>query len=232
MWIRLERVEKLFHSLISKHWRKILLPLIAVSALLALLFIPRGRAEHPPILLSEQNSFLNNFSEEETENELNIEEEEKEASIIIVDVQGAVRFPGVYSLSENDRLIDAIQAAGGYVEGADTRFINHALKLEDEMLIYIPVEGEAIDENDNRHSIIGRNQSSSNSSTNDGSTVNINTAPLEQLMTLPGIGPKKAESIINYREEEGPFQTIEEIMNISGIGQKTFEKLQQYLTVK
>lgn len=190
------------------------------------MFIPRGQVENETILLSEQISFQENLVED-----VEIEEiEESSPAILIVDVQGAVTYPGVYTLDEGDRLIHAIDAAGGYIADADTRQVNHALKLVDEMLIYIPLKGELPIEESTIVSDIG---SSGSTSTNDsGGKVNINTATESELTTLAGIGPSKAAAIIQHREEQGPFQTTEALTGVSGIGQKTFEKLQENITVK
>ncbi len=223
---------RLFPSLLSKHWRKFIFPLIVISAILAILFIPRGREDKEPIILSEQTPFLDNIHEEidpEEDSEAS-EAIEEPSSILIVDVSGAVLHPGVYALEEDDRLIDAINAAGGYEEDADTRLINHAQKLVDEMLIYIPTEGEEMMETaaaiDTPSTVSSPNHSA------ESDTVNLNTASEAELMTLSGVGPAKAEAIIQYREEQGPFKTEEDLMNISGIGQKTFEKLEPHISVK
>lgn len=159
------------------------------------------------------------------------EEEAASPANVIVDVKGAVKFPGVYELTTEDRIIDAVTAAGGYVDGAQTNFINHAQKLEDEMVIYIPKQGEAIEQLES----IGQSVSSPTStttSTKQSDKVNINRADESSLTTLPGIGPSKAQAIITYREENGSFQTIDDLKNVSGIGEKTFEKLKDLIDVK
>lgn len=209
-------------SFISDHWRRFLFPLIALVAILAFMFIPRGQAENELVLLGEKIPIQENIIEEVVE-----EQEESSPVILIVDVQGAVNHPGVYTLEEGDRLIDAIEAAGGYLVDAETRQVNHALKLVDEMLIYIPLKGEEPVEEDMMVSDIG-----SSPENDSGGKVNINTATESELTTLPGIGPAKAAAIIQHREEQGPFQTTEALTSVSGIGQKTFENLQQDIIVK
>lgn len=213
----------LFLSFVSDHWRKCLFPLIAVVAVLVFLFIPRGQAQQETDFFDEQIP----FEENEVEDVLTADEIEEIPALFVVDVQGAVLHPGVYTLEEDARLIDAIQAAGGYVVEADTRLVNHALKLSDELLIYIPVVGEApVEENTVMQS------PTSQSAESGGGAVNINTASESELTTLNGIGPAKAAAIIQHREEQGAFQSPEDLMKISGIGQKTFEKLQSEITVK
>lgn len=212
----------MFLSFVSDHWRKLLFPLFAVMAMLVFLFIPRGQVSQEGLVFDEQIPIQENLVEA-------ISEDEKAdvlPVVFIVDVKGAVVHPGVYTLEEGDRLIDAINAAGGYLAEADTRLINHALKLSDEMLIYIPVLGEEPIE---EHTVI---QTTEATSADSGGKVNINTASESELTTLNGIGPAKAAAIIQYREEQGLFQSPEDLMQISGIGQKTFEKLQSEITVK
>ncbi|MGE7841192.1 helix-hairpin-helix domain-containing protein [Lysinibacillus sp. NPDC093712] len=147
---------------------------------------------------------------------------------VFIDIKGAVLHPGVYELNSEQRIIDAIQLAGGYSEDADTRLINHAQKLQDEMVIYIPVKGEQLDEVmasfDNATFAAGGQTSTNNK-------VNVNKADNTELTTLAGIGPSKAQSIIAYREENGRFQTIEDIKKVTGIGEKTFEMLKDSITV-
>lgn len=158
-------------------------------------------------------------------------EEEPIIETIMVDVKGAVNFPGVYQLTTDDRVTDAVQAAGGYIEGAQTDFINHAQKLQDEMVIYIPQKGEQIEQFES----IGQGvqlPTSPTTSTKQNDKVNLNSADESALTTLPGIGPSKAQAIISYREETGSFQSIDDLKKVSGIGEKTFEKLKDLIDVK
>jgi len=141
------------------------------------------------------------------------EAESNESEYIYVDIDGAVNNPGVYTLLEGSRVIDAINMAGGLKEGAYTQNVNKARKLTDGEKIYIPSEGDMDAENLQTNSLI-----------------NINTAPAELLMTLPGIGEVYAKRIIEYRNNKR-FNSIEEIKNIQGIGDKTFEKLKDLITI-
>lgn len=225
-----ERVNELFLSFVSDHWRKFLFPLAAVAVVVALLFIPRGQADHETIIMSDQNSFSTLLDDSlEKVPELPSEEVTQMPAIpldIIVDVKGAVRHPGVYTMKDGDRLIDAINAAGGYLPDANSKMINHAMKLTDEFFIYIPEEGEEMTEMP-----LTVVQSPLSNSTEDAK-VNINTATESELMTISGIGPSKAEAIIRYREEHGLFSSIESLTEVSGIGQKTFEKLEHSITIQ
>lgn len=153
---------------------------------------------------------------------------------IMVDVKGAVKNPGVYKLDSDSRVIDAILLAGGYAKSAQSRQINHAQKLQDEMVIYVPKKGEKVDE----VLAVASAETTTSVPSTQGDTapeaksdlVNINTADEAKLTTLNGVGPAKAQAIIAYRTENGPFNTIEDLKNVSGIGDKTFEALKDYLT--
>ena len=216
------RVTLLFLSFVSDNWRKFLFPIAAVAVIAVFLLIPRGQAGNEVFVGGEQNpipELIDAVIEEEE-----VSEQDVAPSIIIVDVKGAVQHPGVYTLQVGDRLIDAIDAAGGYVPDADSRLLNHALKLTDELLIYVPIVGEELPEGESSL-ILG------DSSQADDGSVNINTADESELMTISGIGPAKAAAIIQYRDEHGPFSTPESLMDISGIGQKTFEKLEHQIKV-
>ena len=216
----LERVKVLFLSFVSDNWRKFLFPMAAIAVIVAFLLIPHGQADNGQIVLSEQNP-LQDINEEDSK------EENKAAllpAVIMIDVKGAVRHPGVYTMEVGNRIIDAINAAGGYLPDADSRLLNHAMKLTDELLIYVPLVGEELLESE--ISLVLQQKSQSN----DG-LVNINTADESLLMTINGIGPAKASAIIKYRDEHGPFSSPESIMDVSGIGKKTFEKLEHQIKV-
>ncbi|WP_322786105.1 helix-hairpin-helix domain-containing protein [Caldanaerobius polysaccharolyticus] len=144
---------------------------------------------------------------------------------IYVDVSGAVKNPGVYKFKQGDRIIDAVNRAGGLMADADTSQVNLAKKLADEEKVYIPKKGEKLP------------QPAANVSTVGGETpaegkININTASLQELDTLPGIGPVIAQRIIDYRNQNGPFKSIEEIKNVSRIGDKLYEQIKDKITAQ
>lgn len=147
------------------------------------------------------------------------EEENYSDDDVMVDIKGEVKDPGVYALKSTQRIVDAIQVAGGFLSEADQKQVNLAQKLTDEMVIYIPKVGE-----EGVSSLPPLNEG------NDGK-INLNQATVEQLETLPGIGPSKAEDILSYREEVGSFKAIEDLKEVSGIGEKTFEKLKDLISV-
>lgn len=154
-----------------------------------------------------------------------IEDKESELIFWVVDVKGAVVNPGIYEVAKNMRIQDAIDLAGGLLADANTRQLNFAQHLEDQMLIYVPLVGE---ENETES---GVPVSTPGKEMPGAAKMNINTADVTSLQELPGIGEKKAQQIIAHRTEKGSFQAIEDIMEVSGIGQKTFEGLRELITV-
>jgi competence protein ComEA len=153
----------------------------------------------------------------------------EEAAIIIVDVKGQVKMPGVYSSNQGERVIDVIQRAGGLTENADESKVNFAEHVQDAMVIYIPAKGE-------EGITVAAGTTGTPSHTVGGSTnqakINLNKADINELQKLPGIGPSKATAIIEYRETNGSFKSVEDMKNISGIGDKTFEKLKDLIIVQ
>ena len=150
---------------------------------------------------------------------------------VIVDVKGAVLHPGVYALKPEQRIIDAVQLAGGYTQDADTQFMNHAQKVLDEMVIYIPAKGEQLEQVPSRFIAMPTVETTKGNEGMKDGKVNLNKADAATLTTLVGIGPSKAQSIIAYRQENGSFKSIEDLKKITGIGDKTFEKLKDSITV-
>lgn len=147
----------------------------------------------------------------------------KNKNEINVFICGEINKPGVYSLCLGDRLIKLIELSGGFTQRADMEAVNLAEKLEDEDFIKIP----ALVTNLN-----GEKVNSTSSSTDNGTgKININTATLEQLDSLPKIGPALAQRIIDYRVSNGRFKDIKELNNVSGIGDKIFEGLKDKVTV-
>ena len=159
----------------------------------------------------------------------------KEEKKIKVYVVGEVNSPGVVSLKEKARIVDAIDAAGGKTENADLTKINLAYILEDGVQIYVPKIGEKANE---KESYItdeageGVITDELVSTEKKASKVNINTANSEKLQTIPGVGQATAEKIIKYRNEKGKFQKAEDIKNVEGIGDSKYEKMKDYIDVK
>ena len=215
-------------ALWTKYGKSVILPAILILIASFYFYLQSTNNESPDTvqLLTASEPQL-----ETTEQPAQLEEPPIET--IIVDVKGAVLHPGVYSFTTENRIIDAIQAAGGYTKVADTRLINHAQKLSDELVIYVPQIGEEPEQMASIAASINNSATSSSSSNSANSdVVNINSASENELTTLPGIGPSKAAAIIAYREENGQFQTVDDLKNVSGIGDKTFERLQPLIAVK
>lgn len=144
---------------------------------------------------------------------------------LVVNIDGAVQAPGVYSLPVHSRVVDAVERAGGFTERASPGSVNLAAVLEDGSHIFIPALQMDPNSGDLEGRVIGLSPAG-----NEIPLVNINQAALEALVALPGIGPVTAEKIISYREEH-LFTRIEEIQKVPGIGPATFEQIKIYLTV-
>lgn len=142
--------------------------------------------------------------------EESVEETHEADQIVVVDVKGAVKHPGVYEIASQSRVNDVILKAGGVTEDAHEQSINLAEIVYDEMVIYVPSKE-------------GEEQNIESAQTSD--KIKINQATSEQLETLTGIGPAKAQAIINYRDENGPFQSVDDLLNVPGIGQKTLDNI-------
>lgn len=194
--------------------------------------------------------FINLFPKN-TKNEFvyaeEIQNKENDQNVTIkVDIKGSVKNPGVYQMKENDRVIDVINIAGGLLKEADTSLINLSKIVKDEMVIKVYNKNE-IKKLDNKETIIKYietecncedkiNDACINNDVNvtetktENKKISINTATDSELDSLPGIGLSKAKDIINYRNNNGNFKTIEDIKNVSGIGDSLFEKIKDLIT--
>ncbi|MDN3076876.1 helix-hairpin-helix domain-containing protein [Enterococcus faecalis] len=150
---------------------------------------------------------------------------ERAETMIYVDIKGAVKVPGIYQLKNQQRIWDALALAGGVSEEADTTQVNYAQKVKDQMIIYVPKKGEPVPQS------LETLQESATAQQNQEEKINLNTATEAELQTISGIGAKKAQEIIRFRDEQGPFKTVEELKNVPGIGEKTVERLKDMLTV-
>ena len=162
---------------------------------------------------------MSNFIENETE-------DEKGNTKIKVYITGEVKNQGVIELEEGDRIADAIEKAGGQTEQASLKNVNLAYQLEDGQNIYIP------NVNDNETEIIDDGASGVVDDTTNQTVVNINKADETELQSLNGIGESLATSIVQYRKENGKFETIEDLKNVPGIGDSKFENIKEYIKVK
>lgn len=165
----------------------------------------------------------NTIVEEEIIKEKEEIKDEIEEIKVVVDIKGEVTKPGTYEMILGKRVIDVINESGGLTTKADTSNINLSEKITDEMLIVIPSKDDIKKEEINNKTTPKKEQ-------NDGK-VSINTASIDELKKIKGIGDVKAKSIIEYRNENGRFKSIEEITNVNGIGSSTFEKIKNYIKI-
>lgn len=173
----------------------------------------------------------------------------EEVKSIVVEVKGFVVSPGVYELPDNSRVIDLINKAGGILDNGDVNHLNLSKSLSDEMVVVVyeqdnlpeliepissDVEFDDIEntiyekvvfeeKNDSSSSVEEKNES------HDSSKISLNNGTVSELQTLPGIGEKKAQAIVDYRTNSGPFTSVNEIVNVNGIGESTYEKIKVYL---
>ena len=167
----------------------------------------------------------------------------EEAKTLVVHICGAVSAPGVYELPAGSRIIDAVEAGGGFLPEADEACCNLAEKIVDGCQIYIMTKTESCADGqtekkagiqtspDSDMQTTDRNVRSNSAPALENGLVNLNTADVAALMTLPGIGESRAKAIISYREQHGAFAQIEDIMKISGIKQAAFSKIKDKITV-
>lgn len=185
----------------KKHWQTILIILITMLFTSFLFFLSLPKRGNP--------IKLNTVSVSEN---------------LIIDISGAVKNPGVYTLPSGSRVYDAIESAGGLEEDAYTGHLNQASLIIDEQKIEIPLlinnEADSIS-----ISQVGENNSTT------VNLININNAAVEELIELPNIGETRANAIITYRNENGPFTSIDDIINISGIGEVTFDLIKNLITI-
>lgn len=144
---------------------------------------------------------------------------------IFVHLLGAIQRPGLYQLREGDRGIDAVAAAGGFGENADRSQLNLARPLSDGEQIYVPAIGEPTPAG------AGTGGAGGGSGGTVAGKVNLNTADLAALDTLPGVGPATAKAIIDWRDANGRFTAVEDLMSVTGIGDKTLAELRDLVTV-
>jgi len=176
----------------------------------------------------------------ESKNDICLEEcsnyayETEEVSNWYVEVKGAVKKPGVFNVSEGIIVNDVIKMAGGFNKNAYTNNINLSKKVSDELVIYVYTKSEYQKNISVSNNVINKPNDITSGDivvTPSEGKININTASLDELSKLPGLGEKKAQTIIEYRNTNGLFKAIEDITNVSGIGTATYEKLKELITI-
>lgn len=176
-----------------------------------------------------------------TSSSLNTKTSTNASKSMTVEVKGAVNHPGVYQFSRKLHVVNAINRAGGLRHDAESRELNQALQLRDQMVIYVPAQGEQIPaelklpvngqaSTDNvTASTIESGQEGSEQAGEGGDTIPLNSATKQQLTSLTGVGDKKAEKIIDYRTAHGGFKTLDELKQVPGFGDKTLQNLKPHL---
>lgn len=200
-------------------------------------------------------SYYKNMKEETKEiiesplEEIKVEKTAKsEEETIKVDIKGEVKKPNIYNATAEERVIDIIEKAGGLTKNADTSILNLSKKVKDEMVIIIYSKEEIKEYEKTKEkqeqtleictkdeikndACLDSSETTTDQEQSPTGLININTATKEQLQTLPRIGQSKAEEIIRYREENGPFEKVEDIKNVSGIGESIFDQIKDSITI-
>ncbi len=212
---------------------------VVVITLLLFLYVGSFIYISTKIIKTEKGSEneTNVLAKEDLKEETNTETSVKE---IVVDVKGSVKKPGVYKIKENSRVTDAIDAAGGLSKNANTRFINLSKLLSDGDVVVI-YSNEEIEDAKKEDKIVvetpciceevKNDACYKEETTNTNGKININTATINELMTLTGIGESKAKLIIEYRTQNGNFKDIKDIMKVKGISETLFSKFKENITI-
>lgn len=218
-------------ELAMRYWRYLMLAGLGLMALLLLLWklglfhgwssAGSPTKDNPALPVSSQDG-VRSKSDAESSNG------EPPAKTIMVDIKGAVHQPGLVALPAKSRLQDAIQKVGGLSEEADVNAINLAQVLADGQVIYILRPGE---QPPPTLTATGGGDANPPSSGGNGGKVNLNQASAKDLEALDGVGPKKAEQIVAFRQQQHPFRSVEDLKEVGGIGPKRFEQLKDKVTV-
>lgn len=201
--------------------------LILASLSVAGYFIAR-EAKSGVVSKSGGSSYSGSFTADETSNGSlpSYPAEVPGEKVITVYIVGAIETSDVYDLPEGSILNDLVALAGGFAEGADREAVNLAAALSNGMMIRIPYIGDK-----DKEWIVDGGNTGHSAGIKDGGLVNINTAGVSELCTLPGVGESTALKIISYRTENGPFGSIAEIMNVGGIKAAKYNEVKNYITV-
>ncbi|MEN1934839.1 helix-hairpin-helix domain-containing protein [Paenibacillus sp. 102] len=196
-----------------QNFQKKWLALLGAVGVVFILFIwqTKQQAEQPTVKVN------SNVKSEEGKSKLELKELKEQKKIIMIDIKGAVHREGVYEMGVGARVKDGVEKAGGFLPEADSAKVNLAQLMQDQMLLYIPKKGEQV-------------QGANLPSGQEGK-IQINVASKEQLEKITGIGPRKAENIMKYREEHGAFQKIEDLLEVDGIGEKSLEKIKDKIII-
>ena len=209
--------------------------LIIILIISFIIYLIMNNSEDNALNWEEDIIMQNTQNEENRKNKIGestneIEEEE----IIVVHITGEVKKEGILYLAKGARIADAIKGAGGETDEADLSQVNLAYKLQDGQKIYIPNKNEKVSmyiTDNGGNNIIEESNNTQNGEKGESKKVNINTASQSELDSLPGIGPALAQNIIDYREENGGFKSIEELQNVKGIGDAKYDDIKDNVTI-
>lgn len=218
---------------------------VLIMIVIAIIVIIVFSILHSLIYNNDSSVVINNENSNEKWENIGSNSFAKKDGYIVINVVGEVNNPGVVTLEEGSRIIDAINACGGKTDKADISEINLAYVLDDGVRLYIPsyseVKERKLDNSSNSTDAIKENAGLSNTiqesvtiSTNSkqNEKININSASKEELKTLPGVGDSVANSIIEYRNKNGKFKKVEDLKQVTGIGDSKFDNMKNFITVK
>lgn len=227
---------------IRKHLNIIII--ITVFIIISMVIILKSMLVKASSIEETLNSEIEIAEEQESKEKTEDKKEESITKYVKVDIKGEVNKPGVYTLEEKSRVVDVINKSGGLTKKADTSTVNLAKIVTDEMviIIYSKEEIENLKKESSSNNKIppclcpiiendaNIKENEPKDETNEEEKINLNTASIEKLKEVPGLGQTKAEAIIKYRQEYG-FKQIEDLLNIDGIGNTTYEKIKNYFTL-
>jgi len=242
----MDKIKELGTRIIEDRRTVKILAVIIVVVTAFLFFGPKGKNENVTLenkkdeISSEKASeTANDGGNSEVAEESDKEKETQGGGKIFIDIAGEVKNPGVYEVTSDSRIFEAIEKAGGLTEKADTTNVNQADTVKDGQKISIPKKGATAQssggsggESSQTTSAPASNaQTSAGTDPASGTKININSADSSQLQTINGIGPSTAEKIIRYRTSKGAFKSIDDLKKVNGIGDKKLEKLRPYVTI-
>lgn len=203
--------------------------LVMLVAFFAWSSVTRPQAQLKSDLPTISSSIPTSSSLETTKTKTMTSHSQDDSGKIFVDIKGAVKNEGVYELSNGSRVMDLVKKAGGLTDDADKKSVNLAEKLADEAVVYVAKIGEEVTPASTPSQ--AKATPASGVDGDSSAQINLNTATTEELQTISGIGAKRAQDIIDYRDANGGFSSVDDLKNVSGIGEKTLKKLKAEVTV-
>lgn len=222
----MDRLRELLENSNRQTWIIIGLGFTTIIALSFLLLGNRPVSSTQPEVASQ--SFMSNSGMTASSSTAVTTSQTSVNTTMYVDVKGAVKQPGMKKVESTMRVIDAVQLAGGFASNADEKQVNLAQKLTDSQVVYIPKRGEQVPA-----AVSGSSGATAGGAGSESQApqVNLNTADLTGLQQLDGVGEKKAQKILDYRQEHGGFKSADELKNVNGFGDKTLERLKPQIIV-